>query len=321
MGNGRRLKEELGDQVKIVAAEPMQGEPVQGLRSLDEGFIPPIIDLSLLDRKIFVTNTDAIVFTRKLLDEEGLFTGRLVGRDRAGGRPDRVANSTRATSCSSSPTTAGSTCRRGSTRVPSRRSRTWTPPSGGERPPDAGRPDRARAPDRRRGVAGGALLVAGCGTTSLRSSVKKGAKVAPADVDVLNRLLGARALRGRGVHGRDPVPAATRERTAAKQFLGQELAHASTLAGLIKQAGGKAVEPRARYALGHPARRRDILALLHRLEAAQLAAYLELIPALTRSRCAPTAAAIMANDAQHLAVLRQELGQAPVPSPFATGRE
>jgi len=75
MGNGRRLKEELGEAVKIVAAEPMQGEPVQGLRSLDEGFIPPIIDLSLLDRKIFVTNTDAILFTRKLLDEEGLFCG------------------------------------------------------------------------------------------------------------------------------------------------------------------------------------------------------------------------------------------------------
>src|SRR5437588_3754533 len=75
MGNGRRLKEELGDQVKIVAAEPMQGEPVQGLRSLEDGFIPPIIDLDLLDRKIFVTNTDAIVFTRKLLDEERLFAG------------------------------------------------------------------------------------------------------------------------------------------------------------------------------------------------------------------------------------------------------
>ena len=75
MGNGRRLKEELGDQIKIVAAEPMQGEPVQGLRSLDDGFIPPIIDLSLLDRKIFVTNRDAIVWTRKLLEEEGIFAG------------------------------------------------------------------------------------------------------------------------------------------------------------------------------------------------------------------------------------------------------
>jgi cysteine synthase B len=75
MGNGRRLKETFGDAVKIVAAEPMQGEPVQGLRSLDDGFIPPIIDISLLDRKIFVTNHDAIVWTRKLLDQEGLFAG------------------------------------------------------------------------------------------------------------------------------------------------------------------------------------------------------------------------------------------------------
>ncbi len=75
MGNGRRLKETLGDAVKIVAAEPMQGEPVQGLRSLDDGFIPPIIDISLLDRKIFVTNRDAIIWTRRLLDEEGVFAG------------------------------------------------------------------------------------------------------------------------------------------------------------------------------------------------------------------------------------------------------
>jgi [CysO sulfur-carrier protein]-thiocarboxylate-dependent cysteine synthase len=75
MGNGRRLKETFGDAVKIVAAEPMQGEPVQGLRSLDDGFIPPIIDLSLLDRKIFVTNRDAIIWTRKLLDEESVFAG------------------------------------------------------------------------------------------------------------------------------------------------------------------------------------------------------------------------------------------------------
>jgi [CysO sulfur-carrier protein]-thiocarboxylate-dependent cysteine synthase len=75
MGNGRRFKETFGDACKIVAAEPMQGEPVQGLRSLDDGFIPPIIDISLLDRKIFVTNRDAIIWTRKLLDEESVFAG------------------------------------------------------------------------------------------------------------------------------------------------------------------------------------------------------------------------------------------------------
>jgi cysteine synthase len=74
MGNGRRLKEE-NPETLIVAAEPMQGELVQGLRSLDDGFIPPIIDLSLLDRKIFVSNLDAVVWTKKLLEEERLFVG------------------------------------------------------------------------------------------------------------------------------------------------------------------------------------------------------------------------------------------------------
>ncbi len=74
MGNGRRLKEE-NPETLIVAAEPMQGEPVQGLRSLDDGFIPPIIDISLLDRKIMVSNHDAIVWTKRLLNEEGVFAG------------------------------------------------------------------------------------------------------------------------------------------------------------------------------------------------------------------------------------------------------
>jgi [CysO sulfur-carrier protein]-thiocarboxylate-dependent cysteine synthase len=74
MGNGRRLKEQ-DPETLIVAAEPMQGEMVHGLRSLDDGFIPPIIDIELLDRKIMVSNRDAIVWTRRLLDDEGVFAG------------------------------------------------------------------------------------------------------------------------------------------------------------------------------------------------------------------------------------------------------
>jgi cysteine synthase B len=74
MGNGRRLKEH-DPTTQIVAAEPLQGELVQGLRSLDDGFIPPIIDISLLDRKILVSNRDAIVWTQKLFFEEGIFAG------------------------------------------------------------------------------------------------------------------------------------------------------------------------------------------------------------------------------------------------------
>ena len=74
MGNGRRFKEN-DPETTIVATEPMQGEPVQGLRSLDDGFIPPIIDLTLLDRKIMVSNRDAIIWTKRLLEEEGMFVG------------------------------------------------------------------------------------------------------------------------------------------------------------------------------------------------------------------------------------------------------
>ena len=78
MGVGRCLKER-DPQTKIVAVEPMQGEHVQGLRSLDDGFIPPIIDLSVLDRKIMVSNRDAIVWTQRLLSEEGMFAGVSTG--------------------------------------------------------------------------------------------------------------------------------------------------------------------------------------------------------------------------------------------------
>src|SRR5688500_7966072 len=74
MGNARRLKEE-NEETLVVAAEPLQGELVQGLRSLEDGYIPPIIDLELLDRKIFVSNRDAVLWTKKLLEREGLFLG------------------------------------------------------------------------------------------------------------------------------------------------------------------------------------------------------------------------------------------------------
>ena len=168
-------------------------------------------------------------------------------------------------------------------------------------------------------IASGAALIAACGSSSLRSKVKKGAKVAPGDVDVLNRLLEVEYYAIAAYTAGMPfLP--RHERKAAKQFLGQEVTHASTLEGLIKQAHGKPVEPRASYDLGRP-RRANILALLHRLEAEQLDVYTRLIPSLSAGKLRATAAAIMANDAQHLSVLRQAQGQPPIPSAFASGRE
>ena len=74
----RRLKE-YNPAVKIVAAEPLQGEGVQGLRSLEDGFVPPVLDQSLLDSKILVTAGDAIRRTRQLKDQEGIFAGPSCG--------------------------------------------------------------------------------------------------------------------------------------------------------------------------------------------------------------------------------------------------
>jgi cysteine synthase len=73
-GAGRRLKEHRSD-IQVVAAEPELGEMVYGLRSLEDGFVPPILDESILDRKLLVSSADALRATRRLAEEEGLFAG------------------------------------------------------------------------------------------------------------------------------------------------------------------------------------------------------------------------------------------------------
>ncbi len=74
MGCAERLRETFPD-VQIVAAEPLQGEGIFGLRSLADGYTPPILDVSKLDRKILVTNQESVVGLRMLLDREGIFAG------------------------------------------------------------------------------------------------------------------------------------------------------------------------------------------------------------------------------------------------------
>jgi [CysO sulfur-carrier protein]-thiocarboxylate-dependent cysteine synthase len=74
MGTGDRLRETFPG-VAIAAAEPLPGDPVMGLRSLDEGYVPPILDVSALDRKLLVSNAEAAAAARVLLEREGLFAG------------------------------------------------------------------------------------------------------------------------------------------------------------------------------------------------------------------------------------------------------
>jgi cysteine synthase B len=73
-GVGRRLKEH-NPEVKVIAAEPELGELVYGLRSLEEGFVPPILDESVLDRKFLIGSREALRWTRELTAQEGIFAG------------------------------------------------------------------------------------------------------------------------------------------------------------------------------------------------------------------------------------------------------
>jgi len=87
MGVGRYLKEQNPD-VKIVAVEPPLGERVEGLRNLDEGYIPPIFEnwhgIDVLDRKRVVRPRESIEMTRRLVRECGIFAGISSGASLAG---------------------------------------------------------------------------------------------------------------------------------------------------------------------------------------------------------------------------------------------
>ena len=74
MGAGRRLRESFPG-VTVAAAEPLPGDPVMGLRSLEDGYVPPVLDVAQLDRKLLVSNADAVAGLRALLNREGVFAG------------------------------------------------------------------------------------------------------------------------------------------------------------------------------------------------------------------------------------------------------
>ena len=74
MGVARFLKEH-NTETKIVAVAPEPDDFISGLRSLEEGFIPPILDIGLLDSRMLVNSFDAFSTAKRLLTEEGIFAG------------------------------------------------------------------------------------------------------------------------------------------------------------------------------------------------------------------------------------------------------
>jgi cysteine synthase B len=83
MGVGKYLKER-NPAIQVVAVEPPAGELVQGLRSLDDGFVPPIFDAAVIDRKFIVRPRESIEWVRNLLTTCGVFSGISCGAAVAG---------------------------------------------------------------------------------------------------------------------------------------------------------------------------------------------------------------------------------------------
>ena len=110
MGAGARLREAFPD-VVVAAAEPLPGDPVMGLRSLEDGYVPPILDVSQLDRKLLVSNAEAVAGVRALLERGGDLRRRLLGRGRPRRAPARRGARRGRRRLRSSPTAAGSTSR------------------------------------------------------------------------------------------------------------------------------------------------------------------------------------------------------------------
>jgi hypothetical protein len=172
-------------------------------------------------------------------------------------------------------------------------------------------------------TAAAAVALAGCGQKAHvpRQAVKQAPPhIQRRDVAILNAAL---ALERRTVAAYTAgIPLLDHpDQKAAKQFLNEELQHTGELLALIKAAGGIAPPRADSYEIGHPRGGAGVLALLHELERAQIAGYVKAIPKLSPGPVRAAVASILANDAQHIAIIRIAQGLNPVPSAFVTGNE
>jgi hypothetical protein len=110
-------------------------------------------------------------------------------------------------------------------------------------------------------------------------------------------------------------------RRAAKHFLIQEVAHITQLSNLVNVAHGVPHGPRASYDLGHPRSETQVLELIRRAEQLTIRAYLDAIPKLSPGAARAAAASILANEAQHISIIRRNLGLDPVPDAVVTAGE
>jgi rubrerythrin len=161
-------------------------------------------------------------------------------------------------------------------------------------------------------------LLAGCGSLSAAEK-KSSADIGATDVNILNSALGAeqQAIAAYQV-GAESGLLQKPVLDLAVQFQGHHKAHADLLAATVKQLGGNPVAPLARYEFPTDKLKNqaDVLRFAAELERGAVSAYLGAVPVLGNRDLAKAAASILGDEAMHWAVLRQALGENPVPAAF-----
>ena len=170
------------------------------------------------------------------------------------------------------------------------------------------------------GAAGGSAILAGCGDSpTTPNAVTSPDESDQADVEILNGVLdlelmsvaaykvGAGRLQGRMLE-------------VVKRFLEQEQAHADGLAAAITDAGGQPNRAKSSYDFPAMGSQTDVLRFAVDVENTAIAAYIDALPKLTRGDLRATAASIITNEAEHVAMLLEALGEDPAPTAFVTGK-
>ena len=172
------------------------------------------------------------------------------------------------------------------------------------------------------GAAGLALALAGCGRA--HPAAVHVAKLPPnlkaVDAAIFNALIDAEYVVAAAYIAGIPLLSDHNLR-AAKHFLVHEISHITQLSNLVNVAHGVPNGPRASYDLGHPRSQTQVLDVIHRAEQATIRAYLDAIPKLSPGAPRAAAASILANEAQHVSVVRRNLGLDPVPDAVVTATE
>jgi rubrerythrin len=164
--------------------------------------------------------------------------------------------------------------------------------------------------------AGAVLLLAGgtAGKAAMAASPE-------ADINILNSALGAEqeAIAAYQV-GAESGLLTKPVLDLAVQFQGHHREHAAVLAKTVRDLGGRAVEPMARYDFptGSLKSEADVLRFAAGLEKGAVSAYLGAVPLFAERELAKAAASILGDEAMHWAVLRSALGENPVPGAFVS---